>query len=480
MTKLKKYLQSLKNKNIHIVGVAGTEGAEIALFLQKHKINNLTLHDFSKTESEFETNFQKAHSSQDPSQTKQKLNQLKTSNYPLNLQPNYLQNIDQADLIFLPQSWFLYPQNESLKKLTPKISTLTELYLKLLPCPVIGITGSNGKSTTTFLTFHLLKNLPHKTVFLTGNDRRATQILNNLDQIKPTDLVVTEISNRQLFNLKDQSPHIAVLLNITENHLAEHTDFQEYINAKAQITKFQTTHDHFIYNTDNQICQNIAKHSQAKLHSFGTSSQNPCHFDQNFIYLHNQKLLPLNQLPLQGQHNYQNICAAILAAHLAGQSTENIITNLQTFQGLPQRIEKLNTPKNSKNLTFYDDRQGTSTAATIQALNTVPKPTTIILGGQNKKMPTNSLIKTLNQPNTITVGIDSPFYSEIKSTLNNTHQVKTLTQAIELAIKISPAGSNILFSPACEYGPYFNQLPGYDDAEKFKEIVQKIINSSNN
>ena len=95
-------------------------------------------------------------------------------------------------------------------------------------------------------------------------------------------------------------------------------------------------------------------------------------------------------------------------------------------------------------------------------------------------MPTNSLIKTLNQPNTITVGIDSPFYSEIKSTLNNTHQVKTLTQAIELAIKISPAGSNILFSPACEYGPYFNQLPGYDDAEKFKEIVQKIINSSNN
>jgi UDP-N-acetylmuramoylalanine--D-glutamate ligase len=473
MTTLKKYLNEIKNKNIHVIGVSGTEGAEIALFLKQHQLKNVTLHDFAKTQAEFEQSFTSSHKQQKPATTEDKLLKLNQLEYPLHLQSSYLENIETADLIFVPQSWYLYPQNSILNQLKNKIqfSSITNLYLELAPCKIIGITGSNGKSTTTFLTHHLLSQNPNQTVHLTGNDRQANQILSIIDTISPDSIIVAEISNRQLLNTPPLAPDIAILTNITENHLSEHKDFQEYIDLKANITKFQKPNNTFIYNTDNEICAQISKSSQAETFGFGQSQTNNCYFDAGSIYINQKPIIKLSELKIRGTHNYYNACAAILAALKVGINEKQIIQGLKTFTGLPQRIEFVRT---YNNLNFYDDRQGTAIDATVQAINTLRDlPITLIIGGTNKAKDLTPLLEAIIG-NISVIGIESPFVNELKPEIKTMTIVKNLPEAIKKALAISASKTNILFSPACEYGPYFNPLKEHPDAEKYQEIINKL------
>ena len=485
MTKLKSYLAEIKNKNIHILGVSGAEGADIALFLNKYGISQATLHDTSDTLESFTNSFNKSHSKQNPEQVATKLQKLTSLPYTLNLKENYLKNIDQAELIFVPQSWFMYKENQVINSLSPKpeISSISKLYLQLAPCKVVGITGSNGKSTTTFLTHKLLSQNPNSKVYLTGNDRQASQILDIFEQIKPEDIIVTEISNRQLLETHPYSPDIAILTNITENHLTEHKDFQEYADVKAKITKFQTPDQHFIYTPNDEMSRYVAKNTRAKLHTFGNqNAANPnltplnCYFDDYQIYYNSEPIISLSDLPLKGNHNFMNICAAITAAKLFNISNEQIIAALKSFTGLPQRVEHIFT---INNIDFYDDRQGTSLDATLQAINTLSdKPTTLILGGLNKAKNIKPLIDLLQANNIQPIGIESPFVSElIEANCPNLTTVSTLTEAIQTAKLITSPGSNILFSPACEYGPYFNPLPVHQDAENFNQLSKQIFSA---
>ena len=485
MTKLKSYLAEIKNKNIHILGASGAEGAEIALFLHKNGLSKVTLHDTSDSTESFQNSFNKSHSKQNPEQVAIKLKKLTELPYELNLKQDYLKNIDQADLIFVPQSWFMYKENRIINSLSPKpeISSIAKLYLQLAPCKVVGITGSNGKSTTTFLTHKLLSQDTKSKVYLTGNDRQASQILDIFEQINPEDIIVTEISNRQLLETHPYSPDIAILTNITENHLTEHKDFQEYADLKAKITKYQTPDQHFIYTPNDEMSRYVAKNTLAKLHTFGNqNASNPnltplnCYFDDEQIYYNQEPLIDLSSLNLKGNHNFMNICAAITAAKLLGISNEQIATALQSFTGLPQRVEHIFT---INNIDFYDDRQGTSLDATLQAINTVStKPTTLILGGLNKAKNIQPLIELLQTTKIQTIGIESPFVSElVQANCPNLTLVKTLTEGLQAAKQITAPGSNILFSPACEYGPYFNPLPGYEDAENFNQLSKQIFSA---
>jgi UDP-N-acetylmuramoylalanine--D-glutamate ligase len=485
MTKLKSYLDEIKNKNIHILGVSGAEGAEIALFLHKNGLPNVTLHDTSDSLESFTNSFNKSHSKQNPEQANIKLEKITNLPYELNLKENYLKNINKAELIFVPQSWFMYKENQVINNLSPKpeISSIAKLYLQLAPCKVVGITGSNGKSTTTFLTHKLLSQSQNSKVYLTGNDRQASQILDIFEQIQPKDLIITEISNRQLLETHPYSPDIAILTNITENHLTEHKDFHEYADVKAKITKFQNSDQHFIYTPNDEMSRYVAQNTQAKLHTFGNqNASNPnlttlnCYFDDYQIYYNSEPIISLADLPLKGNHNFMNVCAAITAAKLFNISNDQIVTALKSFTGLPQRVEHIFS---INGIDFYDDRQGTSLDATIQAINTLSnKPTTLILGGLNKAKNIQPLVDLLQTKKIQSIGIKSPFVTELQaSNCPGLTIVNTLTEALEAAKLNTSPGSNILFSPACEYGPYFNPLPGYEDAENFNQLSKQIFSA---
>lgn len=472
MKTLKNFLKDLENKEIHVVGASGTEGSEIAIFLSENNIKNIVLHDFCTDLNSYYSSFESAHKSQVG--YKAKFVKFKNLSYKQNLRSTYLQGIEKADLIFVPQSWYIYKANKILHELKGKIpfSTLTKLYLEYAQCPVVGITGSNGKSTTTFLIHHIVSSNKDKISYLTGNDRQSSQILSQLDAIKSTDVIISEISNRQLVDITSFSPHIAVLTNISENHLAEHASYQEYIDTKAKITMYQSPLDYFIYNLDNEHCQVIASKSKAKKLTFsGIDSTANAFFDQDYLYLNQVPIIKISEFPLPGRHNLYNAAAAILVTDLLNTPIKKITSQLKTFLGLPNRIQKI---AEFNGLTFYNDRQGTAIDATVKALEALKDPITLIVGGQNKGMHILPLIKVIESKNVRLIGIDSPFTQELLQTIN-LEVVATLTEAVNLSLKTTFKPVNILFSPACEYGPYFNPLPGYEDAENFTEIVYSLV-----
>lgn len=462
MTKLNDYLDSIRNKKIHVVGVAGTEGSEIALFLNKHGIQNVTLHDFSKAE-EFIHNIRTFQYGIPHNILENRIDQISFLPYQIHYQKTYLKNIKKADIIFVPQSWNEYPQNKPLKKLSDKFSSLTELYLNLLPQKIIGITGSNGKTTTSFLTHHILKECGLK-AHLTGNDRRAIPILNKIEEFTDQDWIVIEISNRQLEQIQ-VSAHISVLLNITENHLDEYKNFNEYIQAKARIFKFQNQNDHCFLNLDDPVTSKLKDQVPSQLHPYRLNLEG-----ENLII--GNLSIPINSLKIQGKHNYSNLTVAIKIAQLLDLPGSKIIQAAQNFTSIPDRQEIVAT-KNQ--ITYINDRQGTAVDATIKAVENLPKPLTLIFGGENKGMSVKALAAAINQNCDLAIGIESPFVNEIKTHLHNLQTVKTLTEAIQLAHQKSQKPGTVVFSPACDYGPYFIQHPEKNsDYLDFKKIVQEL------
>lgn len=453
MNKLNDYLNSVRDKNIHIVGAYGTEGRAIATFLRKHQISNVTLHDLS-------TKTGKATSLHQPATLEEFVERSteikKLGNYKHNLGENYLKDIEKADIIFAPQSWRIYPENKPLLSRTSVMSSITELYLKLLPrTQTIGVTGSNGKGTTTAMLHHLIPNS-----ILTGNDRATKPILSDIENLKPDQWIILEISNRQLDQIQ-ASPHIAVLLNITENHLDEYNSLQDYTNTKAKIFQFQNPDDHCFLNQDDPNTAQLSSKIKSNLHSYELNIQN-----QNLIV--NTLSIPLADLPIQGNHNLSNLTVAIQVAQHIGLPDAQIIELAKTFQPLQDRQQPIRTIGQT---TYYNDRQGTSIDATIQALNTLPKPLVLIFGGENKGMPAHKLAESITSNCQLAIGIVSPFVDEIAPLIPNLKQVSTMTEAVNLAATLN--ANTVLFSPACSYGPYFmhQDKPDYLDFTKLVNML---------
>lgn len=473
-------IQKLLSSNIHVVGVAGIEGSDIALFL--HKIGcqpeQVTLHQLNP-EATFQEDFFKYNKGFSQEILQQRFQTILDSKFPINFAENYLKNVEQTDIIFAPQSWFLYDSNKPLNNHPEKISTITNLYFQLLPCPIVSVTGSNGKSTTTRLIFELINQSSQHKAWITGNDRSTPSLLLDLENISPNDFVVTETSNRQLNFLKNHKPFISVITNITENHLTEYPNFQDYIDTKLKLFQNQDSSDHLILNLDNPILEETS-HKQIKPKLWTTTTNHPqhqqasCYLENETFYFQGEAIITLDEINLIGKHNHQNILQAITAAKILQIPTQEIHHTLNNFFGLPNRCQVVHK---TQNITFINDREGTAVDATSQALQSLPKPIIHIFGGENKGMNTETLASHMQQQGVFPIGIDSPFTEEIKSSISSLKTTKTMTEAIKLAVETAKNNFSdqkviILFSPGCEYGPYFNPLPGYEDSEQFNQLAQ--------
>lgn len=495
--KIKNYINFLKNKEIHVIGVSGAEGAAIALFLVKHKIQNFHLNDFSR-EEDFKKNFYQAHSEIPKKKQNQIYNKLLRLKSRINFRKKYLKNIKKADLIFVPQSWHLYKENDSLKKLVRKInfSNLTKLYFDLCSAKIIGITGSNGKTTTANLINTIFRKeycsegsrskiratKDDRKVYFSGNDRTNIQILDKIEKIKEKDWLILEISNRQLKQDLGRSPGIGVITNITPNHLNEYRSFSEYIKAKESLLKYQDKTNWAVLNWDDPVSLKLIKSRKYNVFgfSFKKKLKRGCFIENGKIIIRDKDLkkeiYSIKNIKLRGQHNLANILAAVAVAYLVGINKKTIFQAVKNFSGLKKRLELV---KKVKGIEFYDNTSSTTPESTIAAINSFKENKILIVGGRNKNLDLSKLAEEIVKKINFLIILKSPLGEEIKSLVlkkgldkSDIYFCPTLSRAVKKSFDLARKGDVVIFSPSGEYFCYFKgKMKEYKD---FGKLVKKL------
>lgn len=256
------------------------------------------------------------------------------------------------------------------------IDTEINIVLRKIPAKVIGITGSNGKSTTTAMIHHILQYHGYK-VWLGGNIGHS--LLSDIDTIKKDDIVVLELSSFQLERL-NKSPHIAVITNFSKNHLDRHKTMENYAKAKQNIFRYQESDGICILNGNDAALMKWIPDIPGKYKRFGLESDVFIEDQAIFANIEGKKgyIINIKDLPLSGRANYENAMAAILAVLSFNKTLKNIDKALMTFQGLPHRMELVGIYNGCK---IYNDSDATTAESTIAAITSVPPPIILIAGG---------------------------------------------------------------------------------------------------
>lgn len=369
-------------------------------------------------------------------------------------------NLSSFDLIF---------RSPSVKPLNPNWNSVTKYFFDNCICPIIGVTGTKGKGTTCSLIAAILQNLK-KTVHLVGNI--GNPAIDILDQIQPDDIVVYELSSFQLWDLT-ASPKISVILRIEPDHLNIHKNFDDYVNAKSHITKFQKATDYCIYFKDNRDSVKIAEQSPAQKLPYPIIEKNRQLDDL------------LNSLNIPGAHNRENAEAALLAVssycnlpleEFISKNFENLKSTFKTFHGLPHRLEFI---RELNNIKYYDDNFATNIASTKVAIEAFPEQNLItIIGGRDK---TNNA----DLPELSTI-LKSPQIKKVVLIGESGHKLFTdfhqdnfiLTESLEDAVKLAKSEAEkfnqaiVLMSPAAASFDMFENV--YDRGAQYQNLIKNL------
>ncbi len=393
---------------------------------------------------------------------------------------NCFENLKGFDIIFRSPS-FLPTRKELVEeeKRGAIITSEIEMLMKLTPATIIGVTGSDGKTTTTSLIYSILKNAGYNT-YLGGNI--GIPLFTKLNEMKPNDIVVLELSSFQLMGM-DVSPHIGVITNITPNHLNIHKDYQEYINAKKNIFKHQNKDDYIILNYDNDITRNCAKEAKSKVIFFSGKEklENGFIVDNKIIKKCEDgirtHILDCKDVLLRGEHNFENIATAIAATSSLVDIDKSIDT-IKEFKAVEHRLEYVRTIDDVK---WYNDSVSSSPTRTIAGLKSFDEDIVLIAGGYDKNLDYTPIAKPiLKKVKTLillgqTSGkiFDAVKEEEEKENKNiDIFMVNTLEEAVNLARKQAKVGEIVLFSPASASFDMFKNFA--DRGNKFKGLVNKL------
>jgi UDP-N-acetylmuramoylalanine--D-glutamate ligase len=335
---------------------------------------------------------------------------------------------------------------------------------------IIGVTGSKGKGTTSTLIAKMLEAVGKK-VHLGGNI--GISVLDLINDIGPEDWVVLELSNFQLYKL-NRSPHIGVCLMIVPEHMDWHPDMEDYVRAKSNIFKWQKPDDIAIYLAGNQYCERIVGASAAKKIPF--YREPGAHVrDGNTIVIANQEIIKRSDIKLLGEHNLQNICAAVTATWQVHQNAEAIRRVLSSFAGLEHRLEFVRELDGVK---YYDDSFGTTPETAIVAMKSFIQPVVIILGGSDKGADFESLVNEVLRSrvkHAIIIGQTGEKISELlraKGFSNITYGLTTMPEIVAEARKQARAGDVVLLSTA---SASFDLFQDYKDrGDQFKQAVKAL------
>ena len=350
-----------------------------------------------------------------------------------------------------------------------------EFASKFINANIVGITGSNGKTTTASLTHHILKQ--ELDVGLAGNigDSFAKQILE-----KNYKNYVLEISSFQLDDIVSFKPNIAVITNITPDHLDRYEyQFENYIASKFRIAMNQTKDDYLIYDADDEVITNwLAKHPvQSKMLPFSLTKpiENGAYLENETIKItidNDQIIMPTANLALEGKHNVKNAMAASTVAHLLKIRKQTIRESLENFQGVEHRLESV---LKINKVQYINDSKATNVNATYFALESMDAPTIWIVGGEDKGNNYEELYPFVNEKvkAIICLGVDNEkLLKNFSSMVDVIVETQYMSEAVKIAYKIAKAGDNVLLSPACAS---FDLFENYEDrGRQFKEAVRSL------
>lgn len=450
-----------EGKKVAVIG-AGVEGISSVKFLAKQKADTFLLDQKEKRELD-----------------KEKLGIAESLGATLVLGDTYLNFLDQFDFIFRsPVVRPDLPQLTEAAKKGSQITSQTKVFFDLCPATIIGVTGTKGKGTTSALITEILKKAGRQ-VFFGGNIGEAP--LDFIDESGADSIVVLELSSFQLIDLQ-KSPHVAVILMVTSEHLDWHKNQEEYVNAKKNIGKYQTKKDFAIVNNDYPFSKEIDKASKAQKFYFSAKEKvkRGAFIQDDEIFLTNGDdigSVKTNNAKILGKHNLQNIAAAAVATSILEIDLNIIQNTVNEFTGLPHRLEFISQ---KDGIDFYSDSASTIPETAVAAINSFRSPKVLILGGSSKNSDFSLLGKEIidgNVKSTILIGQEA---NKIKDSIKKVggfsgqiiEGLKSMDEIVRKAKNLSKPGDVVILSPACAS---FDMFKSYSDrGDQFKEAVKAL------
>ncbi|MER2256563.1 MAG: UDP-N-acetylmuramoyl-L-alanine--D-glutamate ligase, partial [Priestia megaterium] len=380
--------------------------------------------------------------------------------------------LDKADVIVknpgIPYSNVLL--QEALKRNIP-ILTEVELAYEISEAPFIGITGSNGKTTTTTLIYKMLEE-DQKQPLIAGNI--GTVACEVAQKATKDNVIVTELSSFQLMGIEKFRPKISLLLNLFDAHLDYHGTKEEYIKAKANLFNNQTSEDFAVINADDELVMKASADVKATKVPFSVTAQTTegAYIKNETIFFKDEEVMSLKDVVLPGKHNQENILAAVSVVKLYGCSNEAIYRVLTTFAGVKHRVQYVTTINKRK---FYNDSKATNMLATKVALSAFSQPTILLAGGLDRGNEFDDLKEEFkNVKAVITFGETAPKIERVakEAGIQIVKRVDNVKQAVSEAYACSDEEDVILLSPACASWDQFKTFEERGDI--FIESVHKL------
>lgn len=348
----------------------------------------------------------------------------------------------------------------------------TELAARYMRCPVVAVTGTNGKTTTVTMLAETLRKGGVNTKAC-GNIG-APMI--DFCELTEKEVAVSEISSFQLETLQSLRPHIAIVLNITEDHLNRHYNMENYIFLKSKLLKNCTETEYAVLNYDDPTVRSFAEKTKAQVLYFSVRERvSGAFYENGALYFGKEKIISVADLAVGGLHNIQNALAVIVAAKIMGIKTADIAAALTDFKGIKHRIELVGE---INGVTYIDDSKGTNVDATLKAIEAMKTETVLLLGGKHKGYDYGRLFSAL----TNTRVVHAVLYGEnrfalLKSARESSFDNLTLCDGFEFAVRVAALkakeGQTVLLSPA---SASFDEFASYEErGDKFVEIVRSFI-----
>lgn len=391
----------------------------------------------------------------------------------------YLAPLAEHDLIFLTPGMPKHlPEIEAARRRGAVIAGEIGLVLNLCRAPVIGVTGSAGKTTTTTLIGEIMRVSGRQT-YVGGNI--GTVLIEKVEAIPPEAIVVLELSSFQL-QLVQRSPHISVITNISPNHLDVHATMEEYVAAKKAIFRHQSPRDWLVLNADDPLVRSFAAEARSRVVLFSRRAD-PGGRDAAFIrdgqmvWRRDGQELPtllLEEIKLPGLHNQENILAAMAACYLAGAPLSAVREVMTQFTGVEHRIEPVRVLDGVK---WYNDSKATSPAEAVAALSTLPAPIVLIAGGSDKGIPFDPIAPLVAEKVKYLI-LTGPTAPKIEEAVRRggyagpVRRAADMAEAVALARAAAAPGDTVLLSPACAS---FDAYRNFEERGRhFKSLVEAL------
>ncbi len=408
------------------------------------------------------------------------IHEFKARNSSFYLGKDYLAGVSENQIIIRsPGIRYDLPELIDAKNRGAIITSEMRLFFSLCPCPIIGITGSDGKTTTTSIVYELLK-AAGLNCHIGGNI--GFPLIGSVNEMKSSDIVVLELSSFQLMDM-EESPQITVVTNVSPNHLDVHKSMKEYIDAKKNIYRYQKDSGRVVLNYDNEITRDMAGEIKNQVSFFSRRNR----LEQGFSLINDIickitpdekiEILKSADIKIAGGHNIENFLAAIAATDGLVKN-ETVLQVARSFNGVMHRLELV---RKLRGVSYHNDSIASSPTRTIAGLNAFDEKVVLIAGGYDKKIPFDELGREMNVhvKALILVGetsakikdavISAPNYNP---ELLEIYMCDTFEETVTISSNISKPGDNVLLSPACASFDMFKnfELRG----NKFKELVNEL------